>query len=388
MSVTSAEIRTRTRRAPIANRAAPSSTSWRGIVIDLIVVSALAIVAVLVRQHGLPTQGLWLDDAVEGAAVKAPLSQLITVSQDHPGYIVALKLWSHLFGGSDVSLAYPAFLAGVVGPILLYFTLRRLDYARPIGFLLSAALVVSQVDIAFSGRLKSNTTDVLVVLILILAVHRLARTKWRWRTGVLWILMMIVLGSLSLFALIAAVVAGLTLLIHPASDLKIRSVAVGAQLVANAVLGVVVVGSYNTQAVQAQWRLLWDAFLTFHANPLQFGSEVLQHLSRIAEVFPGGASWFTTLCALAAIVGLGVTVWRGQRAVVARYLLLLLGVAFVGGLTGKVPFGPTQENLVAPGGRASMWLIPVLAVGLAAVLQRVHDSIPRRVPERSFSTSS
>lgn len=351
------------------------SAKWRSIATDLLVAAILIVIAFIVRRHGLPTQGLWLDDAVEGAARKAPLSQLITVSQDHPGYIAVLMGWSRLAGGSDVSLAYPALIAGVLSPAFLYATLRVLGYARWIGVLLGAALVASQADIVYSGRLKPDTTDVLVVLVLVLMVARLARTRWRWPTATFWVLAAILISSISIFSRIAVVLAGLVLLVHPASDLKIRGPAVGVQTAATVALGVAVVDSYNTQAVAAQWRRLWNAFITFYPNPLRFGSEVLHHLIRIAQVYPGGPDWFATLCVLVAIGGLALEAWRGSRAIVARYLLLLLAVAFVGGVLGKIPFGAAVDNPLVTGGRASLWLVPVMAVGLAAALQRIRSSL-------------
>ena len=53
--------------------------------------------------------------------------------------------------------------------------------------------------------------------------------------------------------------------------------------------------------------------------------------------------------------------------------LLILFVAFVGGVAGRFPFGPTSPDdlstLFSRGERSSLWLIPVIAVGLAAALQ-------------------
>ncbi len=47
----------------------------------------------------------------------------------------------------------------------------------------------------------------------------------------------------------------------------------------------------------------------------------------------------------------------------------------MGGVLGKVPFGPAVSNPLVTGGRGILWLVPVMAVGLAAALQRVQDSI-------------
>lgn len=89
------------------------SAKWRGFGTDLAVLAVLIVIAFVVRRHGLPTQGLWLDDAQEGAARKTSLSQLIMVGRDHPGYVAVLMGWSRLTGGGDMSLAYPALIAGV-----------------------------------------------------------------------------------------------------------------------------------------------------------------------------------------------------------------------------------------------------------------------------------
>src|SRR4051794_2317780 len=40
---------------------------------DALIVGALLVAAYLSRRHGLPTDGLWLDDADPGAAMKVPL---------------------------------------------------------------------------------------------------------------------------------------------------------------------------------------------------------------------------------------------------------------------------------------------------------------------------
>jgi hypothetical protein len=120
-----------------------------------------------------------------------------------------------------------------------------------------------------------------------------------------------------------------------------------------------------------QWRQTWDAFITFNPNPFRFGSEVFHHLVEVAEVFPGGPAWFAALCAVVAIIGLvGAAVGRRRApAIRAQYFLLLLLVAFLGALAGKFPFGPIQQNPISSGGRASIWLVPVMAVGLAAAMQ-------------------
>jgi hypothetical protein len=336
------------------------------------------LVAFLVRRHGLPTSGLWLDDAVVGAGLNASPTQLLIVGSNNPGFIAALMGWSQFSGQSDAGLAYPALIAGTLGPALLYLALRRFGYERSVSALLGAALVAAETDIVYSGRVKTYTIDVLIVLGLAMIVPRLARTRWRWQTGVAWIVAGLAVASFSPFALIGVAVGGVIIVLHPASDLRARIVAVGAQEAACLALFVAEQRTSTRLPVETPWRETWDAFLTFHPNPLRFGGDVLLHLRRLAETFPGGPGWFATLCILVALTGLVATAWRGRGAILARYLLLVLGVAFVGGVLGKFPFGPRVGTAISDGHRVSLWLIPVVAVGLAAALQRLRRVLAGR----------
>ena len=54
---------------------------------------ALTVAAFVIRRHGLPHDGLFFDDAVVGGVVKAPLSHLLTVGQENPGFSALLAGW-------------------------------------------------------------------------------------------------------------------------------------------------------------------------------------------------------------------------------------------------------------------------------------------------------
>ena len=324
------------------------------------------------RRRGLPDAGLWHDDAAPAlGAAKGSLSQLLTVSFDHPTFTVALRAWWFLTGQDWARLPDLALVAGTISPAVLYLVLCRLGYARSISGLLGAALVASAVHVMYSGRVKTYVLEVLVVLGLAVVVPVLARTRWRWDTGIAWFACALLVGLLSGFALIATAVAGVILVLHVAGDRRVRIVAVGAQLAAVLAFLTAMHRTYNAQVVGSYWKREFDGFLDFDPNPIRFGRDVFEHLTRIATVFPGGPSFWAALAVLAATMGLVSIAWNGPHAVRGRFLVLLAFTAFVAGVLDRVPFGP---KVAAPGNgaRVTLWLVPVMAIGLAATLQLVR----------------
>jgi hypothetical protein len=127
--------------------------------------------------------------------------------------------------------------------------------------------------------------------------------------------------------------------------------------------------------------------MTFSWNPATFGRELLRHVRRLAEVFPLSPAdnrvWLTLLAVLS-MAGLVIASVRGRRSetVAARYLLLLVVLAAGGSLLGRFPFGPgnqtVDESLFSAGGRYTLWMVPALAFGLAALAHRAyHWAAPR-----------
>src|SRR5215211_55067 len=361
---------------------------WRSWASDALTAAVLTAVAFIARRGGLPTDGLWHDDAwVVYGATKGSLSHLFTVGADHPGFTLVLMAWTRL-GGSFESTAYPALIAGTLGPPALYLVLRYLRIARSISALLGATLAAAHIHIMYSGRVKAYTVDVLIVLGLVAAVAGLANTRWRWRTAVAWVTAATVLGLVSGFALLATAAAGIVFLLHPTSDRRVRFLAVGAQATLQLILLLAIHRAYNAHELEVFWARHYDAYLDFDVNPVRFGDELLDHLSRVAHVFPGNSGWWPTLCVIVALLGLAgaaLTKRSSASAVRARYLLIILLVAIVGAVLDKFPFGPARGGTAllptnfSRGERASLWLIPLLAVGLAVSLQVLRTlSVDRR----------
>jgi hypothetical protein len=284
-------------------------------------------------------------------------------------------VWSWLTGGSSRSLAYLTLIAGTLGPPALYLLLRRLGYARSISALLGGTLVVGTVHVLYSARVKPYVFDMLIVVGLAAVVLFLVRVRWRWPTALAWVAGALLVSSFSGFAFVAIAVAGVILLLHARSDRVVRLLAVAAQAVGQlAVLAAMQQSSGRAlEVLESNQEANYDGHLTFSWNPLRFGDEALTHYRRLAVAFPGGPGWWLTACALLALAGLLLAAFTKRQSVPARYLALVLFVAFIGGVIDRFPFGTTSPasfaSIFTRGERSTIWLIPVMAVGLAAALQ-------------------
>jgi hypothetical protein len=365
----------RTPKAPRSHR----PLRWTAYAPDALLAALLLVTAFIARRGGLPGDGLWFDDAwVAAGALRGSFSQVFTVGSGQPGYTGVLMAWSWLTSGGARSLALLTLIAGTLGPPALYLFLRRLGYARSISALLGAVLVVGTVHIVYSGRVKTYVFDPLIVIGLVVVVASLARVRWRWPTALGWAVGAILISSFSGFVFVATAVAGVILLLHAQSDRLVRLSAVAAQAVGQILVFAAMQQTAGRQlaSLEASQETLYDAHVTFSWNPLRFGANALEHYGRLAIVFPGGPKWWLTACALLALAGLFVAAFTKRQGVAARYLLLILFVAFVGGVAGRFPFGPESPDdlstLFTRGERATLWLLPVIAVGLAMVLQRLR----------------
>jgi hypothetical protein len=217
---------------------------------------------------------------------------------------------------------------------------------------------------------KSYVIDALIVLGFAALLPRIVRLHFGWRTATLWVAGSFLVGFFSPFALVAAGVAGMILLLRPADDRAMRAVAVAGQVVLLVALTLAVRRTYNVKALELWWKRNYDGFVGFGLNPLRFVSHVLTHLRRVAAVFSGGSAWWATLILITALVALAVDARvrrRSARAVRAQYLLLLILAAVAASAASALPLGPTSVGM-----RLSLWLVPIFAIGIASALDRLR----------------
>ena len=340
--------------------------------IDALVAVGLFAVALRFRWH-FPRDGLFFDDAWQAFGASAgAFKQFITVGQTQPGFGLELMVWSRVFGSGSSSMVLPAMIAGALGPPVLYLVLRKFGYAVSVSLLLATALTVCETAILYSGHVKSYTSDVLVILLLCVLVPWLARQRWNAVTAAAWTVGSLIVASFSSFALLATVAAAAIFVFHPRGDRKIRLIACGAQAVGLAGI-VAVLDRTHSQALMIDWFDGQDAFIKPELNPVTFGREIVKHFLRVTDVFPGGPGWFSAVCLVLATAGLLVMARRGSKAVLGRFLVLMIALALAGAIAEKVPFGPVRDEA-----RVTIWLSPIVAFGLAAVLQRAYRAAAAR----------
>lgn len=358
---------------------------WRREVpVDVAVVVGLAVLGLVVRLRTFPRDGLWHDDTWVAAGAKAPLSDLWAVSTNHPGFTLLLMAWRQVVSTSTEGLVLPVVAAGVAGGPLLYLVLRRLRHHPATSALVSVLLVLCATHVQYSTRLKPYTIELGVVLLGVAAVPALARRRWTWRTALAWVALAVAAGSISAFALLASAVAVVVLALHPHGDRPLRAAALVAQGAIQAAVGLKMRASYDTEAVNEDWERIWDSYIELSTDVPDLVRQVGLHVARVGQAYVGGGRLVGLLVVAAAVAGLAWSSIAGRHRLASRYLLGLLAVAFVGGVAGQVPFGPNVDRQIFPGSRASLWLIPSLAVGLAAAAEGVAAALRRARPELRF----
>ena len=172
--------------------------------------------------------------------------------------------------------------------------------------------------------------------------------SWTARTAVVWVVGAVLVGGFSPFTLLAALVGGVVVLAHPGTTSAIESSASVAAFV-YAVLTVAVRRTYDVHSLQQWWQRTYDGFVVSHSGPFGLVSQSFADLRRVAVVFSGGPSWWATLVLVASVGDAtsrrSVTRPASAWTIRAQYLVLLLLVAFLGGLTKVLPFGPTRDGM-------------------------------------------
>mgnify|MGYP003390886063 CR=1 FL=1 len=362
---------------------------------DVAVAVTLALLGAWARWTSIPRHGFFFDDAwvVVGAISLTP-GDLLVVGSAHPGFTTLLHVVGQLVGHSTWAMSAPSLIVGLLGPPIVYIGLRALHHSRVVSAVTAIPLLVNPVHVAYSGRPKSYVFDFAAVMLLAAIIPRMADRRWRWSTGLAWAAAMIVVGTFSGYLTIATALASVVLLVHPRSDTAVRLAAVVTQGIVQLVLYLASRNTADMDGIQEYQEVVHDGHLTFTLNPLEMGRQLIRHLGRIAEVYPGGPTRLMQVVGVATVSMLLVAaLGRGtsrHETVASRFLIALMAFAAAAATAGMVPFGNSTNDWISVGGshggRHSLWLVPAIAVGGAGLLQRFRNLVGRLVERRNRAT--
>ena len=361
---------------------------------DVFLGIGLTVVAWLLRRGGLPSDGLWYDDAwVAVGAIRGSIADIPMTGGAHGGYTLLLWLQHHVVGGDVERLVLPTFLFGVIGPAIVYGCLRSLRYTRAGCFLAAAALVVTPSHITYSGRVKSYTLDVVLVAVLAALLPRLSERRWTWTLTAGWVVFAVALASISGYVMVATAVSMGILVLHPHGDRRLRVAALAVQGLIQGGWVLYTRRFVDLDEIETFMETGYDAHVERSANPFVLGQNLLRHLERVVDVHPGAPVALLSVMAVGVLAGLVLGAVGGldrPRAIVSRFALAALVLAAVGGLFGRFPFGPRTWDvgsaLGAPGARHGLWLVPITAIGVCNVIDLAVQRLKAR-PGAAYALS-
>ncbi|MCB0978385.1 MAG: hypothetical protein KDB02_13105 [Acidimicrobiales bacterium] len=353
-----------------------------GTTIDVAVSVGLLIAAYLVRRTALPTDGLLFDDSwVVVGASKGGFGQLLDVSTNHPGFTAALMVWARTVSRRSELFAWIPFVFGVVAPAVFYLVgALRLRISRPVAAAAAIVFVIAPEHAIYSSRVKPYVIGTLLTVVLAAAVPWLAKKRWGIGVACAWVGFALLAGSVEALSLVVTAVAILVMVAHPAGDRLLRVGALLVQGLLQAVLLVTVQGRFASATVAKEWETTYDGYLEPGEGVMSLLRQIGAHVARLGQNVAPGSKLSGVAVVAVALAGLCWRARRGDQRIAARFLLALFVVSFVGGLVRQIPFGPRVGNPAFPGGRANLWMLPVLFFGLAWAVDAVRLLLARVQP--------
>ncbi len=104
-------------------------------------------------------QSLWLDEAigalvVRDLSVKEIFTSFLPVDNHPPLYYLMLKLWTAVFGYTELSIRFPSVIFGVGTIFIIYLIASRILNNRKLGIVISLLLATSQFHIYYSQEAR------------------------------------------------------------------------------------------------------------------------------------------------------------------------------------------------------------------------------------------
>lgn len=133
---------------------------------------------------------IWFDEAYSAFLIRGNFSDIwkMTAMDVHPPfYYFCLKLWSLIFGTSDIALRSMSVFFGIIALILIFFLIKRLFGKKP-ALLSTLFLTISPFFLRYTEEMRMYTLTLVIVLSATLVLDYVLKTKEQKKTGKFWII--------------------------------------------------------------------------------------------------------------------------------------------------------------------------------------------------------
>jgi uncharacterized membrane protein len=144
--------------APLSESRPSAFAAVRAVSVDMWLLAALIVVAVVIRIITLDNQSLWADEALTAHEVRLPFGAMwhtvASVETTPPLYFVLIWAWAKVFGGGAVALRAFSAIAGVALVPIAYAAAREL-VSRRAGVLAAAFVAINPFILWYSQEARS-----------------------------------------------------------------------------------------------------------------------------------------------------------------------------------------------------------------------------------------
>lgn len=287
--------------------------------------AGIALLALVLRVHGLGHESFWYDESVSVFNARLPLDELVggVIARDvsPPLYFLVLALWSRIFGAGEVSVRALSALGSVAGLLLIFPVLRRLAGER-VALMATFLGAISPMSIRYAQEARMYALLIpLASLAAWLTARELDRDRPRWAA--------LMLANVAL--LYTHAFGALVILLELVAALVVRGRAVAFSLArAQIPVGLAFLPWARVMALQAKVRMAG-----FWIGPPDLSSVhyLFYSLSGGAPSAPeGGVAWIASKAVVRlsyALAGLALMNAAQRRATTAAAVALGVPIALV-----------------------------------------------------------
>ena len=155
-----------------------------------LLLGSILLMGIILRFYGLGEQNYWYDELITLRVAEGSYSSIITGPRP-PVYLALFKLWTSLFGTSEIATRFLSILFGTVS-IVLVFAVGRLLFGNYVGMLSAFFMVVSKFQIYYAQEIRYYSLFEMMTLISFYLYLKLLKSA-SWIYSVAYVLSSVIL---------------------------------------------------------------------------------------------------------------------------------------------------------------------------------------------------